>query len=243
MSKKLAEGLEALVLDVKFGSGAFMKTLDKARELARSLEQTGERMGVATRAVLTDMNQPLGRLIGNAVEVAESIDALKGEGPDDVMQVTLALGAELLQSAKAAGTPEEAKAQLEATIESGRAMEVFQKMVQAQGGDLSGITAAKAGRDIAVNFAGYVSAIDTEKLGWAVIELGGGRRKLTDTIDHAVGLEMLVRVGDGVSEGQPWVRVLSDHSSRRTQSAIDFLANAITISPNPVEPLPLIVSE
>lgn len=243
MSKKLAEGLEALVLDVKFGSGAFMKTLDKAKQLAKSLQQTGERMGVATRAVLTDMNQPLGRLIGNAVEVAESLSALQGKGPADLMEVTLALGTELLLCSQSASTREEARAQLQATVDSGRAMEVFEKMVQAQGGDLTALNVGKTAQDVAVNSQGYVSAIDTEKLGWAVIELGGGRRKLTDAIDHAVGLEILVRIGDEVIQGQPWIRILSDETGSRLDSAVEFLADAITISPTPVDPLPLIVSE
>lgn len=240
MSKKLAEGLEALVLDVKFGLGAFMKTLPMARELAKSLEQTGKRMGVSTRAVLTDMNQPLGRMIGNATEVAESIEALKGQGPDDLMRVTLALGTELLLDTKTAKTPEDARTKLQATIDSGRAMELFEKMVRAQGGDLPSLKSATDSRDVAVKTEGYVSAIDTERLGWAVIELGGGRRKLTDSVDHAVGLEMLVRIGDEVRQDQPWIRILADNSSSRVDSAVKRISDAITISPMPVAPLPLI---
>jgi thymidine phosphorylase len=116
-------------------------------------------------------------------------------------------------------------------------------MVHAQGGDLSAINIAKARRDVTVDSAGYVSAIDAEVLGWAVIELGGGRRKLTESIDHAVGLEMLVRIGDEVSQGQPWIRVLSNHPGQRVEAAVEFLSQAITISPDRVEPLPLIVSE
>lgn len=241
MSKKLAEGLEALVLDVKFGSGAFMKSLQKARELAQSLEQTGQRMGVTTRAILTDMNQPLGRMIGNAVEVIESVNALKGQGPDDLMQVTIALGTELLLSTKTASTPEEAQAQLQATIDSGRAMERFEKMVQAQGGDLTALKSAKTSRDLTVPSGGYVSAIDTEKIGWAVIELGGGRRKLTDDIDHAVGFEMRVRIGEEVSQGQPWIRMLADNADSRVESAVELLGEAISISPTRVNSLPLIL--
>jgi pyrimidine-nucleoside phosphorylase len=241
MSKKLAEGLDALVLDVKFGSGAFMKSLPQARELARSLAQTGQRMGVATKAVLTDMNQPLGRKIGNAVEVIESMEALKGNGPRDLIEVTLALGAELLLSANIENSIANAKTKLQATLGSGQAMELFERMVNAQGGDLAALSAAKGSRDVPVGSTGYVSMIETERLGWAVIELGGGRRRLDDAIHHTVGLEILVRIGDQVMEGQPWVRVLSDRSDNRVESAIEMLKDAITISPTLVDPLPLIL--
>ena len=241
MSKKLAEGLDALVLDVKFGSGAFMKSLPTARELAQSMEQTGERMGVKTRAILTDMNQPLGRLIGNAVEVLESVHALQGKGPHDLMQVTLALGTAILLSTSAASTPEEARSQLQATIDSGQAMEVFERMVKAQGGKLSALPPAKLNRELLLETNGYISAIDTEKLGWAVIELGGGRRKLTDAIDHSVGLEILVRIGDSVSRGQPWIRILASDSGSRVESTVELLKAAITISRTPIDPLPLIL--
>ncbi len=136
MSKKLAEGLDALVLDVKYGSGAFMKTLDQARELAHSMVDTGKRMGVPTAALLTDMNQPLGRTAGNAVEVNESIDVLKGEGPNDVFDLTLVLGAELLVLAKRDTTLADAMKRLQRAIDTGAGLEKFREMVAAQGGDL-----------------------------------------------------------------------------------------------------------
>ena len=136
MSKKLAEGLDALVLDVKHGTGAFMKTLDDARALARSMVDTGKRMGVPTVALLTDMNQPLGRMAGNANEVNESVDALIGKGPADLMEVTLDLGAELLVLAKRESSTAAARKRLEKTISSGAGLEKFREMVAAQGGDL-----------------------------------------------------------------------------------------------------------
>src|SRR5262249_43815273 len=135
MSKKLAESLDALVLDVKFGSGAFMKSLDDARQLARSLVETGKRMGVKTTAILTDMNQPLGRMAGNRVEVHEAIATLRGRGPDDLWRCTRALGAELLVMTQRASNREEATRLLDDQIASGRAMAKFREMVTAQGGD------------------------------------------------------------------------------------------------------------
>ena len=164
MSKKLAEGLDALVLDVKWGSGAFMKTADQARELARSLVATGKRMGVATTALLTDMNQPLGRMAGNAVEVDESVAALEGRGPADLMEVTLALGAELLvfgrrwrQRSDAGRAPT-----LQQTIDSGAAREKFAEMVRAQGGDLDAPRPVAPASEVAAPARGYVAAIDAE---------------------------------------------------------------------------------
>jgi pyrimidine-nucleoside phosphorylase len=242
MSKKLAEGLDALVLDVKFGSGAFMKSIDKAQSLAESLEATGRRMGVPTRTILTDMNQPLGRLIGNALEVAESIKALQGEGPEDLMRLTLALGTELLLSTRTAHSRGEARTLLQGTIDSGRAMECFEQMVQAQGGNLAAMQSdASSPQELTVPSKGFIAAIDAEKLGWAVIALGGGRRKLEDPLNHAVGLEILVRVGDEVASAQPWIRVFGGGDEHRTQSAIKILTGAISISETPIPALPLIV--
>jgi len=195
MSKKLAEGLDALVLDVKFGSGAFMKTEALARELARSLVDTGKRMGVATTALLTDMNQPLGRTAGNAVEVDESVAALEGRGPADLMEVTLALGAEILLSTRKVATREAALKVLQKTIDGGAAREKFAEMVRAQGGDLDAPRAVATASDVAASKGGYVAAIDAEGVG--------------DKLDFSTGIEMLVRLGDKVAAGQPLVRVFA----------------------------------
>jgi pyrimidine-nucleoside phosphorylase len=238
MSKKLAEGLDALVLDVKWGSGAFMKTLDQARALARSMVDTGKRMGVPTVALLTDMNQPLGRLAGNAVEVNESVDALRGEGPADLLEVTLALGAELLVLTMQESSHAAARERLERAIESGAGLEKFREMVAAQGGDLDAPRPVAPGHVVASPRAGYVTAIDAEQLGRVIIELGGGRKKLGDVLDLSTGLEMLVRLGDAVEADQPLTRVFAkpDHAAKVRS---DLLA-AITIGDNPVEPPPLI---
>jgi pyrimidine-nucleoside phosphorylase len=233
MSKKLAEGLDALVLDVKHGSGAFMKTLDQARELAHSMVDTGKRMGVPTAALLTDMNQPLGRMAGNAVEVNESIDVLQGKGPSDVVELTLILGADVLVLAKREPTLVDAKKRLQRAIDSGAGLEKFREMVAAQGGDLDAPRPVAAPNDVVSPRAGHVVAIDTESLGRVIIELGGGRKKLGDKLDMSVGLEMLVRLGDEVGAGQPLVRVFArPHSAASVKQAI--LA-AVQIGDEPIE--------
>jgi pyrimidine-nucleoside phosphorylase len=239
MSKKLAEGLDALVLDVKHGSGAFMKTLDAARALANSMVDTGRRMGVPTTALVTDMNQPLGRLAGNAVEVNESVAALRGEGPADLMEVTLELGAELLVLSQREATPAAARRRLERAIASGAGLEKFREMVAAQGGDLDAPRPLAPAHEVASPSAGNITAIDTERLGYAIINLGGGRKQLGDNLDLSVGLEMLVRLGDAVERGQPLVRVFAG-SDALPRVRNDLLA-AITIGDNRVEPPPLIV--
>jgi pyrimidine-nucleoside phosphorylase len=215
MSKKLAEGLDALVLDVKFGSGAFMKTAELARELARSMVNTGMRMGVRTTAVLTDMNQPLGRMVGNAVEVDESVAALEGRGPDDLMEVTLALGAELLVSAGGADSLDAARDELQQTVDSGAAREKFAEMVAAQGGDLEAPRLVAPASDVVAPESGYITAIDAERLGEAVIAMRGGRQKLGDVLDLSTGFEMLVRFGEKVERGQLLARLFAGEETSR----------------------------
>ncbi|MCC6494597.1 MAG: thymidine phosphorylase [Pirellulales bacterium] len=225
MSKKLAEGLDALVLDVKYGSGAFMKTIEHARGLAQSLVATGKRMGVATTALLTDMNQPLGRMAGNAVEVNEAVAALEGRGPADLMEVVLALGAGLLASAqggagssqdgarKAADHSEQidaARGRLQQAIDSGAAREKLAQMAAAQGGDLDAPRRIAPASDLRSPRDGYLARIDAEQLGQAIIAMGGGRKRLGDALDHSTGIEMLARLGDRVVAGQPMVRMFAE---------------------------------
>ena len=236
MSKKLAESLNALVLDVKFGSGAFMKSRAQATELAQSLVRTGEQMGVHTTALLTDMNQPLGRMCGNAVEVLESMDVLKGGGPDDVRRLSIELCAELLVSTAISTSHSEARTRAARTLDDGSAFERYGRMVRAQGGDPDALLPVAPAHDVSADREGAVSAIDTEALGLAIITLGGGRRKMGDPIDHSVGLEMLVRIGDRVQRGQPLVKVFASDSDSVEVS----VRGAITIADNG-EPSELIV--
>jgi pyrimidine-nucleoside phosphorylase len=238
MSKKLAESLDALVLDVKFGSGAFMKSLDDARALARSLVDTGKRMGVKTSALLTDMNQPLGRMAGNLVEVHEALAALEGRSSPDLWESVRELGAELLLLTYRAPTREAARALLDAEIASGRAMSKFREMVAAQGGKIEQLPPLPASSDIVADADGHVLSINTELLGIVIIEMGGGRKVMTDPINHAVGLEMLVRIGDRVTAGQPIVRLFG--CGEKGEQVRGLIGAAITLSDQPVAPLPLI---
>ncbi len=239
MSKKLAENLDALVLDVKFGSGAFMKSLAEARKLAQSLVETGRRMGVKTSALLTDMNQPLGRMAGNAVEVNESLEALKGTGPDDLMQLVIALSSEVLLLTGRATSLREAQTAIDDHLTSGRAIEKFHEMVIAQGGDLDMLRTVAPASEVVSNRAGCVLAIDTEALGYVINSLGGGRQKVSDKIDHSVGLEMLVRLGDRVEVGQPLARVFSD--SDGASRGANRVRESFTIGDEPLKMSPLIV--
>jgi pyrimidine-nucleoside phosphorylase len=232
MSKKLAESLDALVLDVKFGSGAFMKTREQATLLAHSLVNTGERMGVRTTALLTDMNQPLGRMCGNAVEVLESIDVLKGGGPADVRLLTLELCADLLVSTGVEKTQKGAVKRSAGLLDDGSAFERYCRMVRAQGGDPGAKLRVAKATDLVADTDGVVSAMDTEALGLVIISLGGGRRKMGDPIDHSVGLEMLVRIGDRVSRGTPLVKIFSE----QPEAVMPSLRAAIRISESGVAP-------
>lgn len=253
MSKKLVEGLDALVLDVKYGSGAFMKTVDDARRLAESLVATGQRMGVATTALLTDMNQPLGRMAGNAVEVNESVAALEGRGPADLMEVTLALGAEVLALARrspssragaAAGISSaemiaQARMELEQTIATGAAREKLAHMVAAQGGDLDAPRPVAPATELTAPRPGYLAAIDAERLGQAIIAMGGGRQQLGDPIDHSTGIEMLSRLGDKIDAGQPLLRVFAQPDV--AQRVRPMLLDALTLSDHEAAAGPLIL--
>jgi pyrimidine-nucleoside phosphorylase len=238
MSKKLAEGLDALVLDVKWGSGAFMKSRADAAALATSLVNTGKRMGVPTVALVTDMNQPLGRLAGNAVEIDESVECLQGAGPADLRLLTIELGAELLVATNVSADLPSARTKLAKTLDDGSALAAFERMVTAQGGNLSAPRPRAAEAGIPAERNGYVQKIDTEALGWAIIELGGGRKQLGDQLDYSTGLDMLVRIGDEVSTGQPLVKMFA--SDRGRDSARRMIQQAITIGDAPIEPPPLI---
>lgn len=239
MSKKLAEGLDALVLDVKCGSGAFMKTRDNALALALSLVDTGERMGVATAALVTDMNQPLGRMAGNGVEVDESVACLEGAGPDDLRRLVVELGGEALRLAGAVESAHEGEARLAATLDSGAAREKLAQMVHAQGGNLDAPRPRAPEVVVESTRSGLVSSIDTEALGYAVIELGGGRKQQGDPIDPSVGLEMLVRLGDPVETGQPLVKLFA--AGRGCDEALRRVAGSVAIGDGPVDPPPLVV--
>lgn len=240
MSKKLAESLDALVLDVKFGSGAFMKTEAEARALAESLVVVGAETGLRVAALLTDMNQPLGRTIGNAVEVDEAVATLRGDDPPvDFLRLTLALGRELLMLSGLATAEEDAQARLRRALDSGAAYEKFREMARAQGGNPDALRPVAPASDVLASIAGCITAIDCEALGQSVVIMGGGRWQVSDRIDHSVGLEMLVRIGDEVERGQPLVRIFATDST--AVKVRDTIREAIHIGTEHPANLPLIV--
>lgn len=213
LSKKLAEGLDGLVLDVKVGRGAFMKTEADARALARSLVDVGTAAGVRVVAVLTRMDVPIGRTIGNALEVRESIEVLRGEGAKDVVECTLALASEMLLLGGLAGSAEEARAKAAATLSDGSALRLFREVVRAQGGDPgvvddpSRLPRAPHVEDLPASRAGFVRDLDAMALGLAAMDLGAGRRTKEDAVDPSVGLELLAPRGTRVEAGAPLVRI------------------------------------
>jgi pyrimidine-nucleoside phosphorylase len=217
MSKKLAEGIDALVLDVKTGSGAFMKTLEGSRALARTMIDIGTQMKRKVTALITDMDQPLGRTVGNALEVIEAVDMLRGQAPEDYTEVTLALTAEMLVLGGKAATEGEARARLKRAVEDGSALRKLKEIVQAQGGDPRAIDdygrlpQARATADVAAPEDGFVTGIDTEAVGLAAVALGAGRQRVDSVIDPAVGFTLLRKVGDPVKAGEPVVRVHYNH--------------------------------
>jgi pyrimidine-nucleoside phosphorylase len=213
LSKKVAEGARGLVMDVKFGRGAFMPDPDRARELGAELARVGELLGLRVAVHLTDMDRPLGRTIGHTLEVRESIELLKGGGPSDLKAITLALGASMLRLGDAAASEVEARAKLEAAIADGSGLERFRRVIERQGGDAavlddpSRLPGAPVRRVLEASRDGWVADIDPRAFGEAVIELGGGRRRAEDTIDPTVGIELAVTRGDRVARGQPLLTV------------------------------------
>lgn len=235
LSKKLAEGIEVLVLDVKFGRGAFMKDEAKARELASALVSVATAMGKPTRALLTSMDEPLGRAVGNALEVAESIECLRGHGPADTMEVTFALGEQMLLLAGAARTGDEARHQLREVIASGAALEKFREMIRAQGGDVdvvdnpSRLPQARLHEDVLASRDGWVSEVDAMEVALAALRLGAGRARAEDSVDHAVGVSHLVKCGERVERGTRLCRI---HANDETalREAKERLAGAMAMA-------------
>lgn len=240
MSKKLAETLDALVLDVKFGSAAFMQERADARRLAESLVSIGRAAGLATRALLTNMHQPLGRMAGNACEINETMEILEGRVDSPLAQVTLRLSSELLVAAGKAADVGEASRRLIDQLRSGRPLERFQQMVERQGGRFQQRLPLAPPHVLRSQRSGFVSAINGRLLGQAIIELGGGRKKMGEAIDHSVGIEMLVRAGQWLEAGQPWIHVFArpDASLAAAQPLIE---RALTLSPETPSEVPLII--
>jgi pyrimidine-nucleoside phosphorylase len=245
MSKKLAEGIDALVLDVKTGSGAFMKTEDDAAFLAELMVETGERMGKEVVALITDMDQPLGSMIGNALEVVEVVEVLRGEGPEDLRQLCLELAGWMLHLGGVSATVEDGKGQSEKLISSGKALAKFRQMVELQGGDPRTIDdprklpQAQHTMTISSPRGGYLVSLKCEQIGTACVVLGGGRERKEDSVDPAVGIVLHKKVGDAVSIGEP-LATIHYNSEARAQRVGELLEESYQIADSPVEKRPLI---
>lgn len=216
MSKKIASGADAIVLDVTTGDGAFMKSLEDAERLAHTMVRIGKLANRQTMAIISDMSQPLGNAIGNANEIVEAIDALKGEGPEDLMEMVYTLGSQMVVLAKKAETLEKARQMLEENIKNGKATEKFKEMIRNQGGDDSivdhpeKLPQAKYVFEVPAKESGVVSKMVADQIGIAAMMLGAGRRTKEETIDYAVGLYLNKKVGDVVKEGESLVTIYAN---------------------------------
>lgn len=247
MSKKIASGSDAIVLDVKVGAGAFMKDVEGAKELAKAMVEIGKNVGRNTVAVISDMNQPLGLAIGNALEVKEAIDTLRGQGPKDLEELCLSLGSKMVVLAKHAETVEEARKMLEEVIANGKALEVFKEFVTAQGGDASVIddpsklAAAKYEIPVVAKEDGFVAEIEADSIGTAAMILGAGRATKESVVDLAVGLMLHKKIGDEVKKGDTIVTI---HSNRENvEDVMERIYASYRISPTKVDNPVLIHAE
>jgi pyrimidine-nucleoside phosphorylase len=245
MSKKLAEGLTGLVLDVKRGSGAFLPELDRGLTLARTMIELGADHGCPVVALLTAMDRPLGRACGNAIEVEESIMALRGEGPADLMKVTYALGAEMLVLGGIASDRDDARRRMEVAISSGRAATRFQQIIEAQGGDPavvddpSRLPQAAEVELFTATRDGVVAQVEPRTIGRGITALGGGRTRVEDSIDPSVGFVITARPGDVVRAGEPLATIFARDAAGVTAGRATLL-EAIQIADDAEPPLPLI---
>ncbi len=245
MSKKIASGADAIILDVKTGNGAFMKTEADAIALAKEMVEIGNGLGRETIAVISDMNQPLGYAVGNALEVKEVISALQGEGPSDLMELCVALGSRMLVAAKATDSLEGAQALLSASIRSGSALEKFKAFVEKQGGNpdqvdnMHELPRARYLVPVQANEDGYIASMASQTIGIAAMALGGGRVTKDSEIDHSVGIVLKKKVGDPVRKGEVICEIHSN-DDEKTLIAKEKMMEAVNISKKPVAVEPLI---
>lgn len=245
MSKKLASGSDAIVLDVKTGNGAFMKKLEDSRALAKEMVSIGTMAGKKTVAVITDMDQPLGRAVGNSLEVREAIDTLREEGPADFKEVVFALGSQMLMLAGRAADEKEARALMEGVIEDGSALDKFAQFVRAQGGDAAPVYDTSllpvAGKTLEVTAkeSGYVHRILAEDIGIACMTLGGGRETKESAIDLSVGIILEKKNGDAVSDGEVLATIYGNDDAKM-QAAYEKIAHAYEIAKEPAAFVPVV---
>jgi len=240
MSKKIAEGISGLVLDVKTGNGAFMKNINEARKLGKSLARIGKSFNINTDVVYTSMDQPLGKFAGLWCEVQESIDGLKGKGSNDTMQVTFELGAKLVIQAGLAKTQSEAIALQKELIINGQAYDKFVEMVEYQGGNFNDIKnynrlhQPKFSKSLLAEQSGYIQSMDTYKIGLATVELGCGRKKTSDAVDSTAGIEFYKKIGDKVTDGDTIYRLFNSDKIK-LESAHNVLKNCFLIDETKIE--------
>ncbi|WP_274651714.1 pyrimidine-nucleoside phosphorylase [Paenibacillus humicola] len=249
MSKKIAAGADAIVLDVKTGSGAFMKTLDDSERLAKAMVEIGTQVGRRTAALISDMDQPLGFAIGNAVEVAEAIETLKGRGPADLTELCVKLAAYMVLLGGKAERLEDAEASVRERLASGEALEKFRRFVAAQGGDPAVadrpeelLPQAPAVVPVRAERSGYIRRIDAERLGLAAMQLGAGRETKDAAIDYAVGLTLKVKLGGRVESGDEIALLHARREDAETRSIAAMVLEACELGGEPPEPGPLLLS-
>lgn len=239
MSKKLASGAGAIVLDVKCGDGAFMKDLTSARKLARTMVDIGNHFGRETVAFITAMEQPLGKAIGNSVEITEAIQTLRGKGPEDLTELCLTLGSQMLIAGGKAQTNEQARNILQELIDSGKALQKFKELILAQGGDPAQVEdesllpLGEAQLDVPAPESGFVTRLEAEEVGIASMLLGAGRETKSSIIDHSAGIILHAKVGDQVQKGQSLARLYSSNSETLEAAAQKF-KESLTIGPAPI---------
>ncbi|MEH7510387.1 pyrimidine-nucleoside phosphorylase [Priestia megaterium] len=247
MSKKIAAGADAICLDVKTGNGAFMKKLEDAEELAKAMVEIGKGVGRNTKAIISDMSQPLGFAVGNALEVKEAIDTLKGEGPKDLTELCLTLGSHMVVLAEKASSLDEARTMLQEVIKNGKALESFKTFLSAQGGDASvaddpsKLPDAAHKIEVPAKEDGYISEIVAEKIGVAAMKLGAGRATKESEIDLAVGIMLNKKVGDSVKKGDSLVTIHSN--SEDVQEVMDIVYDSYSTVAEKVEAPTLIYKE
>ncbi|WP_447560417.1 thymidine phosphorylase, partial [Staphylococcus aureus] len=240
MSKKIAAGADAIVLDVKTGNGAFMKTVEDAEQLAHAMVKIGNQVGRQTMAIISDMSQPLGRAIGNALELQEAIDTLKGEGPEDLTELVLTLGSQMVVLAQKAKDLDEARGMLQEVIDNGKALEKFKTFLSNQGGDASVVDdpsklpTAQYQFELPAKRSGVVSEMIANEIGIASMMLGAGRQTKEDVIDLAVGLVLNKKVGDRVEEGESLLTIYAN--SEDVEQVKQKLYDNITISDHAEQP-------
>jgi len=245
MSKKIATGSNGIVLDVKVGRGAFMRTEEEAVALAELMVKIGRGVGRKVRAAISDMNQPLGRAVGNALELKEAIETLHGRGPEDFLEHCLVIAGQMVLLAERAADEAEARAKLVASLKEGRAWAKFKEWITAQGGDEAYVEKpdrlpqARLVEALPAPRSGYVASIDALQVGLTVAQLGGGREKKGDPIDHAVGVVLEAKVGDRVAQGEPLCTIHANDEEKLAEAKRMLLA-ASTFSDQPMPPLPLI---